>query len=238
MARDLSIFLTTLLFLIFTSYPALPADSLEKKRQEMVEKDIRARGILDARVLAAMLKVERHLFVEASQASQAYEDHPLAIGEGQTISQPYIVAAMTEAASLKGGERVLEIGTGSGYQAAILAEIVKDVFTIEIKKGLAEKAKERLAGLGYKNVRVKYGDGYFGWEEHSPFDVVMITAAASHIPQPLLDQLKEGGRLVMPLGSPLSYQRFTVVKKEKGKYTRKELGSVIFVPMTGEAQKK
>jgi protein-L-isoaspartate(D-aspartate) O-methyltransferase len=237
MARVLSILLATILWLV-VALPAQPADSFEKKRREMVEKDIKGRGISDAKVLAAMMKVGRHLFVDASQASQAYEDHPLPIGERQTISQPYIVAAMTEAAALKGGERVLEIGTGSGYQAAILAEIVKDVFTIEIKKGLAEKAEERLASLGYKNIHVKYGDGYFGWEEHSPFDAIMITAAVSRIPQPLLDQLKEGGRLIMPLGSPLSYQRFTVVRKEKGKYTTEELGSVVFVPMTGEAQKK
>jgi protein-L-isoaspartate(D-aspartate) O-methyltransferase len=238
MLKDLSLFLMTLFLLIVTLSPVLPADSFEKKRREMVDKDIKGRGISDARVLAAMTRVERHLFVDASQADQAYKDHPLPIGEGQTISQPYIVAAMTEAASLRGGERVLEIGTGSGYQAAILAEIAKEVFTIEIKKGLAEKAEERLAALGYKNIHVKYGDGYFGWAEHSPFDVIMITAAASQIPQPLLDQLKEGGRLVMPLGSTRLYQEFTVVKKEKGKYTKKELGGVVFVPMTGEAQKK
>jgi protein-L-isoaspartate(D-aspartate) O-methyltransferase len=238
MLKRLPASLTTLLLLMVMLSPALLADSFEKKRQGMVQRDIKGRGISDARVLAAMMKVERHLFVDGSQARQAYEDHPLPIGEGQTISQPYIVAAMTEAASLKGGERVLEIGTGSGYQAAILAEIAKDVFTIEIREGLAEKASERLAGLGYKNIHAKHGDGYFGWAEHSPFDVVMITAAASHIPQPLLDQLKEGGRLVMPLGSTFAYQRFTVVTKEKGKYTRKELGRVVFVPMTGEAQKK
>ena len=237
MAKVLSILLVAILWLI-VAIPAQPADLFEKKRREMVEKDIKGRGISDNKVLAAMMKVERHLFVDKSLANQAYNDHPLLIGERQTISQPYIVAAMTEAAALKGGERVLEIGTGSGYQAAILAEIAKDVFTVEIKKGLAEEAKERLARLGYKNVYVKCGDGYFGWEEHSPFDVIMITAAVSHIPQPLLDQLKEGGRLIMPLGNPLSYQRFTVVTKEKGKYITKELGSVIFVPMTGEAQKK
>jgi protein-L-isoaspartate(D-aspartate) O-methyltransferase len=238
MLKGLSIFLMMFLFLMVRYSPALAADSFEKKRQEMVARDIKGRGISDTRVLAAMMKVQRHLFIDASLASQAYEDHPLPIGEGQTISQPYIVAAMTEAASLKGGERVLEIGTGSGYQAAVLAEIAKEVCTIEIKKPLAEKAKEMLAKLGYNNIHAKYGDGYFGWEEHAPFDVIMITAAAGHIPQPLLDQLKEGGRLVMPLGSTRLYQEFIVVKKEKGKYTKKELGGVVFVPMTGEAQKK
>ena len=239
MARSLSAWLTAVLFLVALSYSnALPAEPFEKRRQEMVAKDIKGRGISDPKVLAAMMKVERHLFVDSALASQAYEDHPLPIGEGQTISQPYMVAAMTETATLKGGEKVLEIGTGSGYQAAVLAEIAKEVYTIEIKKGLAERAKERLAALGYGNIHVKYGDGYFGWEEHAPFDVVIVTAAASRIPQPLFDQLKEGGRLIMPIGNARLYQEFTVVTKEKGKYTKKELGGVVFVPMTGEVQKK
>ncbi len=227
---------TILLLVLYSTAPS--ADTFEQKRQEMVVKDIKGRGISDPKVLGAMVKVERHLFVEPSLANQAYEDHPLPIGEGQTISQPYVVAAMTQAASLKGGEKVLEIGTGSGYQAAVLAEIAKEVYTMEIKKGLAEKAKERLAALGYKNIRVKHGDGYFGWQEYAPFDVVIVTAAASQIPQPLLDQLKEGGRLIIPLGSTRLYQEFTVVTKEKGIYTKKELGGVVFVPMTGEVQKK
>ncbi|OPY75536.1 MAG: Protein-L-isoaspartate O-methyltransferase [Syntrophorhabdus sp. PtaU1.Bin153] len=217
---------------------APPSDPMEKRRSDMVKWDIKSRGISDKNVLNAMLKVERHRFVDESQQREAYSDHPLPIGEGQTISQPYVVAFMTEAVALKGNERVLEIGTGSGYQAAILAEIVKEVFTIEIKRGLHEKARERLQRLGYKNIHLKYGDGYFGWEEYAPFDVIMVTASANHIPPPLLAQLKEGGRLIIPLGSTVFYQNLTVVTKTKGRHTVKELGGVTFVPMTGRAQKK
>ncbi len=214
------------------------ADAFTARRQEMVKKDIESRGIRGKKVLDAMLKVPRHLFVDKAQMDRAYNDHPLPIGEGQTISQPYVVALMTEAVTLKGGERVLEIGTGSGYQAAILAEIVREVFTIEIKKGLYEIVRDRLKGLGYENVRAKHGDGYFGWEEYAPFDVIMVTASANHIPPPLLSQLKEGGRLIIPLGSTVFFQTLTLVQKEKGKFPIKELGSVAFVPMTGKAQKK
>jgi protein-L-isoaspartate(D-aspartate) O-methyltransferase len=217
---------------------AMSTDVFEKRRQEMVEKDIKARGIRDQRVLNAMLTVQRHLFIEENQWSKAYNDHPLPIGESQTISQPYVVALMTEAVSLKGNERVLEIGTGSGYQAAILSGIVSEVFTIEIKKGLHEVVKARLQRLGYTNIQVKHGDGYYGWESHAPFDVIMVTASANHIPPPLLAQLKEGGRLIIPLGSTVFYQNLTLVTKEKGRHTIKELGGVAFVPMTGQAQKK
>jgi protein-L-isoaspartate(D-aspartate) O-methyltransferase len=232
--------LTTLILLAVTIDAGVvyPGDVFEIKRQEMVEKDIKGRGVKDQRVLSAMLSVQRHLFVDEGQQNKAYNDHPLPIGEGQTISQPYVVALMTEAIDLKGNERVLEIGTGSGYQAAILAEIVKEVFTIEIKKGLHEMVKARLQKLGYSNIQVKYGDGYYGWESHAPFDVIMVTASANHIPPPLLAQLKEGGRLIIPLGSTVFYQNLTLVKKEKGKHTIKELGGVAFVPMTGQAQKK
>jgi len=204
----------------------------------MVEQNIKTRGVRDPRVLSAMQKVKRHLFVDDKQLDKAYNDHPLPIGEGQTISQPYVVALMTEAAGLKGNEKVLEIGTGSGYQAAILAEIVKSVFTIEIKKGLYEQARERLQKLGYSNVQVRYGDGYFGWESEAPFDIIMVTASANHIPPPLISQLKEGGRLIIPLGSTVFHQNLTLVRKEKGKPLVTELGGVVFVPMTGEAQKK
>ena len=204
----------------------------------MVEQNIKTRGVRDPRVLSAMQKVKRHLFVDDKQWDKAYNDHPLPIGEGQTISQPYVVALMTEAAGLKGNEKVLEIGTGSGYQAAILAEIVKSVFTIEIKKGLYEQARERLQKLGYSNVQVRYGDGYFGWESEAPFDIIMVTASANHIPPPLISQLKEGGRLIIPLGSTVFHQNLTLVRKEKGKPLVTELGGVVFVPMTGEAQKK
>lgn len=214
------------------------ADVFEKRRHEMVEKDIKGRGIKGQRVLDAMLTVPRHLFVDEGQRSKAYNDHPLPIGEGQTISQPYVVALMTEAVELKGNERVLEIGTGSGYQAAILSGIAKEVFTIEIKKGLYEIVKARMQKLGYSNVQVMHGDGYYGWEAYAPFDVIMATASANHIPPPLLAQLKEGGRLIIPLGSTVFYQNLTLVTKEKGKHTIRELGGVAFVPMTGQAQKK
>lgn len=222
----------------FSADIAMSADVFEKRRQEMVEKDIKARGIKDQRVLDAMLTVPRHLFVDENQRNKSYNDHPLPIGEGQTISQPYVVALMTEAVGLKGSERVLEIGTGSGYQAAILSVIVNEVFSIEIKQGLYEVVKERLQKLGYKNVKVKHGDGYYGWESTAPFDVIMVTASANHIPPPLLAQLKEGGRLIIPLGSTFFYQNLTLVTKEKGRHTIRELGGVAFVPMTGQAQKE
>ncbi|MCX7856463.1 MAG: protein-L-isoaspartate(D-aspartate) O-methyltransferase [Deltaproteobacteria bacterium] len=210
----------------------------DQKRREMVEKDLKARGIKDEKVINAMLKVKRHLFVDKKYLDKAYEDHPLPIGEGQTISQPYVVALMTEALSLKGDERVLEIGTGSGYQAAILGEIVKEVYTVEIRKGLYEKAKERLKNLGYSNIFVKYGDGYYGWERHSPFDAIIVTASANHIPPPLLKQLKNGGRLIIPLGSTVFYQNLTLVHKDKDTFRVKELGHVLFVPMIGEVSKR
>jgi protein-L-isoaspartate(D-aspartate) O-methyltransferase len=204
----------------------------------MVEQDIKARGIKDPKVLQAMGSVPRQYFVDLSQADKAYNDHPLPIGEGQTISQPYVVALMTEALGLKGHERVLEIGTGSAYQAAILATIVKEVYTIEIRKRLYEMSRERLAKLGYKNVSVRHGDGYFGWQEMAPFDAIIVTASANHIPPPLLAQLKEGGRLILPLGSTVFHQNLTLVTREKGVNRIVELGGVAFVPMMGEAQKK
>jgi protein-L-isoaspartate(D-aspartate) O-methyltransferase len=189
-------------------------------------------------VLKVMGKVPRHLFVDESLRSRAYGDHPLPIGEGQTISQPYVVALMTEALRLRREDRVLEIGTGSGYQAAVLAEIVKEVYTIEIRKSLADKAAERIAGLGYRNVKVKYGDGYFGWEEQAPFDAIIITAAANHIPPPLIKQLKEGGRLIVPLGSTVYYQTLTLATKRRGELDVEQMSPVAFVPMTGEMQKR
>ena len=216
----------------------LAGDSFEEKRQTMVEKNLKGRGIKDSRVLEAMGKIPRHLFVDESFREQAYVDYPLPIGEGQTISQPYVVALMTEAVTLKPTDRVLEIGTGSGYQAAVLAEIVKEVYTIEIRKPLAEKASRLLAELGYKHVRVKYGDGYFGWEEVAPFDAILITAATNHIPPPLLRQLTEGGRLILPLGSTTFHQTLTLITKEKGELRVEELGGVIFVPLIGEVEKK
>jgi len=218
-----------------TSFAA--GDAYSQQRQQMVEQDIRGRGVKDPMVLRVMGTVLRHLFVNASFRSQAYADHPLPIEEGQTISQPYVVALMTEALQLKQGDRVLEIGTGSGYQAAVLAGIAQEVYTIEIRKTLADRAEKTLADLGYRNVKVKFGDGYFGWEEHAPFDAIIITAAANHIPPPLIKQLKEGGRLIVPLGSTVYYQMLTLATKRKGELEVEQLTPVAFVPMVGEMRK-
>jgi protein-L-isoaspartate(D-aspartate) O-methyltransferase len=229
------------LFILAMCNPAVvqaQPDPFEARRLQMVEQDIEKRGVKDALVLKAMRKVQRHLFVEQSLWPKAYSDHPLPIGDGQTISQPYVVALMTEALALRGGERVLEVGTGSGYQAAILAEIVKEVFTIEIRPELYTKVRERLQKLGYHNIRVKQGDGYLGWPEYAPFDAIIVTASPNHIPPPLLGQLKEGGRLIIPLGSTTFHQNLTLVTKRRGKVEVKELGSVAFVPLVGEGQKK
>lgn len=215
------------------------ADPYRAARKEMVEHDLRGRGIRDARVLNVMGEVPRHLFVDERYRGEAYADHPLPIGEGQTISQPYVVALMTEALKLKPSDRVLEIGTGSGYQAAVLARIVREVYSVEIRKVLADRATGRLKTLGYRNVTVRYGDGYFGWEGAAPFDAIIVTASANHIPPPLIRQLKEGGKLIIPLGSTVFYQTLTLVtKKRGGELSVEQLGPVAFVPMTGEAQKK
>ena len=203
------------------------------RRNAMVETQIKARGVLDSRVLSAMAKVERHRFVPRQLQELAYSDQPLPIGDGQTISQPYMVALMTELLELKGGEKVLEIGTGSGYQAAVLAELVKEVYTIEIIKSLARQAENRLQELRYTNIRVRSGDGYLGWPEAAPFDAIMVTAAPDHIPQPLIDQLSEGGRLVLPVGN-YPYQELKKGIKKGGQVEFKEVLSVLFVPMTGE----
>ena len=213
-------------------------ESYGQKRQAMIENHIKGRGIKDRRVLDIMGKIPRHLFVDEHVRDRAYGDHPLPIGEGQTISQPYVVALMTEALQLKPTDRVLEIGTGSGYQAAVLAGIVKEVYTIEIRKSLAAQAEKRLKDLGYTNVKVKYADGYFGWEEFAPFDAIIITASANHIPPPLIRQLKEGGRLILPLGSTVYYQTLTLATKRKGDLDVQQMGAVAFVPMIGESDKK
>jgi protein-L-isoaspartate(D-aspartate) O-methyltransferase len=233
--RILVLGLTVLLFSLVTSEGGGPYDN---RREQMVRQDIRGRDVREPHVLSAMNKVPRHLFVEPAYRDHAYEDHPLPIGEGQTISQPYVVALMTEALRLKRDDRVLEIGTGSGYQAAVLAEIVKEVYTIEIRKKLVERAELTLKGTGYSNVKVKFGDGYFGWEEAAPFDAIIITAAANHIPPPLIKQLKEGGRLIVPLGSTVYYQTLILATKRKGQLDVEQLGPVAFVPMTGEMQKR
>lgn len=205
-------------------------------RAEMVRTQLASRGITDPAVLRAMGEVRRHEFVPDSQKGSAYEDHPLPIGEGQTISQPYIVALMTQALDLSGGERVLEVGTGSGYQAAVLGELTGEVYTVEIIGALAERAAEDLDRLGYSNVHVKNADGYYGWEEHAPFDAVIVTAAASHVPPPLLEQLKDGGLLIIPLGSQRYYQTLTLIEKRGEETETTHLTSVRFVPMTGRAQ--
>lgn len=201
-------------------------------RQKMVQSQLIGRDITDRAVLAAMTKVPRHEFVPLKQREQAYQDNPLPIGHGQTISQPYIVALMTQTAGLSGKERCLEIGTGSGYQAAVLAEICSEVFSIEIICPLAETATATLKRLEYKNVTVKCGDGYQGWSEQAPFDVVLVTAAADHVPKPLLDQLVEGGRLIMPVGGSWmqSLERYT---KRAEKIIKEDLIPVRFVPLTG-----
>ena len=205
-------------------------------RARMVETQIRARGVKDQKVLAAMLKVERHKFVPESMRPFAYTDRPLPIGEGQTISQPYIVALMTESLRLKRDEKVLEIGTGSGYQAAVLAELAREVYTIEIVEKLASTAKKRLESLGYNNITVKAGDGYIGWEEHAPFDAIIVTCAPPYVPKPLLEQLKEGGRMVIPVGE--FYQELELLEKKEGKIKTTTIAPVRFVPMTGKVREK
>lgn len=216
--------------------PAPVADGKARERMVMVSEQIESRGVRDPRVLDAMRKVPRHEFVPADYVAQAYGDHPLPIGLDQTISQPYIVAAMTELANLGPGSKVLEIGTGSGYQAAILAELGTEVFTIEILEPLAKRAEETLRRLGYKNVHVRAGDGYKGWPEEAPFDAIVVTAAPPRVPEPLKEQLKVGGRLVVPVGE--QYQELLVLTRTPKGIVERAVFPVRFVPMTGEAQKK
>jgi protein-L-isoaspartate(D-aspartate) O-methyltransferase len=211
-----------------------PSD-IRPARDDMVRVQIENRGIKDPRVLAAMREVPRHLFVPQALRSKAYTDRPLPIGDGQTISQPYIVALMTEVLSLNTSSRVLEIGTGSGYQAAVLAAVAGDVYTIEIKAMLYTQADRNLRTLRLDKVKNRLGDGYYGWAEQAPFDAIMITAAVDHIPPPLLRQLKDGGRLVLPLGNPFSYQNLVLVTKHAEDYTVKQITGVLFVPLTGYA---
>lgn len=211
------------------------ADIYKELRQKMVKKQIVDRGINDKNVLDAILKVERHKFVPQNLQKYAYEDCPLPIGSDQTISQPYIVALMTELLELKKTDRVLEIGTGSGYQAAILAEICKEIYTIEIIPELGISAEKLLKQRGYKNIKVKIGDGYLGWEEHSPYDKIILTCAPEDIPEPLINQLKEGGLIVAPLGD--FFQELVVAKKVKGKIIKKNIIPVRFVPMIKKQKK-
>jgi protein-L-isoaspartate(D-aspartate) O-methyltransferase len=208
--------------------------ALDESRERMVETQIEARGVTDARVLAALRAVPRHELVPEELRDQAYEDHPLPIGYGQTISQPYVVAVMSEALDLDASERVLEVGTGSGYQAAVLGRLAKEVYSIEIVEPLAQRAQADLARLGYANVHVRHGDGYRGWPEQAPFDAIVVTAAPDHVPQPLVDQLAPGGRLVIPVGSGVQ-ELLRITRDETGVHEERMLG-VRFVPMTGEAQ--
>ncbi len=208
-----------------------------RDRERMVVTQIEARGVRDPIVLSALRKVPRHRFVPKSLEERAYDDTPLPIGYGQTISQPYIVAYMTEALQLKGTEKVLEIGTGSGYQAAILAEITPHVYTIEIIPELADRARKTLNEAGYRFVKTRQGDGYFGWEEESPFDAIIVTAAAGHVPPPLLSQLKAGGKLIIPLGGPYEVQMLTLVEKmQDGTFRTNQLLPVRFVPFVRKAE--
>lgn len=235
-----SLFLV-ILFLLLPTYlcaeenPSSLENLFAKARVNMVQNQIEARGVKDKRVLDAMLKVPRHKFVPVHLRVSAYVDSPLPIGEGQTISQPYIVALMTELLELDKDEKVLEIGTGSGYQAAVLAELAKEVYTIEILEPLAERSEKRLKDLGYDNIKVKCGDGFFGWEEYAPFDAIIVTCAPGKVPQPLIEQLAEGGRMVIPVGE--YYQELELITKENGKIKTISVIPVRFVPMLGEAQK-
>jgi len=204
----------------------------------MVREQIESRGITNARVLAAMTKVPRHRFVPEHLADAAYEDHPLPIGYNQTISQPYIVALMTELLQLQLGARVLEVGTGSGYQAAILAEVGAQVYSLEILEPLAKTSAELLQGLGYTSVQVKQGDGYLGWPEHAPYDAIIVTAAADHVPPPLVEQLKPGGRLVIPVGGDRLQQSLLLLEKDAdGSVTTHNVAPVLFVPLIRETRK-
>jgi len=203
-------------------------------RQQMVWNQLRARGVADEAVLAAMETVPRHEFVPDKYLDQAYADHPLPIGYGQTISQPFIVAWMTELLQLERGDKVLEIGTGSAYQAAVLAEVTDQVYTMEIIEELEKSAEERLKRLGYTQVKVKHADGYYGWEEYAPYDAIIVTCAPDHIPQPLIQQLKDDGRLVIPVGPPGGYQSLWLITKQGDQVLTRNLGGVRFVPLTGE----
>lgn len=239
-ARVGSVFLLLLMWLkMVMSFAAdschecQPGD-YQEIRDRMVRDQVQGRGLKDLSVLLAMGKVPRHCFVPKSSMDEAYADYPLAIGKGQTISQPYVVAFMTEALDLKPTDRVLEVGTGSGYQAAILSVLVRDVYTVEIEPLLARQASERLACLGYSNVKVKTGDGRLGWKEHAPFDAVIVTAAASEVPGALQQQLRAGGRMCIPVGEIHDVQELILIEKDaRGGLSRRRLLPVRFVPLVG-----
>ncbi len=232
--------LTITLLIAALFHPALGAeeDKYYGRRKYMVNRQIKNRGVSDEKVLSAMMTVPRHKFVPKKLIDKAYGDYPLPIELGQTISQPYIVAVMTELLKLTPDSIVLEIGTGSGYQAAVLSLIAAKVYTIEIKRLLADKARKKLFSLGYNNVTVRDEDGYYGWEDAAPFDAIIVTCAANHIPPALLKQLKDGGRLVIPLGSTTYFQTLTLVTKIGDDFKVEHLMTVRFVPMTGKVQRE
>jgi protein-L-isoaspartate(D-aspartate) O-methyltransferase len=210
-----------------------PPDPYVQVRAAMVQEQIADRDVTDQAVLETMRRVPRHRFIPPQYLDAAYEDHPVPIGYGQTISQPYIVALMTESLKVNRGDRVLEIGTGSGYQAAILADLACEVYTVEIIPELASQAQARLAELGYGSVKVLNADGYYGWSDHAPFDAIIVTAAPDHLPQPLANQLKEGGRLIIPIGPTGAIQTLWLFEKKAGQLEATNLGGVMFVPLTG-----
>ncbi len=238
--RPPGMILMTLLGLaaLFTLLPGQDGEAFyAAKRKAMVDLQLKSRDISDPRVLEAMGEVPRHLFIGPEHRSRAYEDYPLPIDEGQTISQPYIVALMTQALGIKAGDKVLEIGTGSGYQAAVLSRLAGRVYSVDISVALTRKAARTLAGLGCANVEVKSDDGYYGWVEQAPFDAIIVTCAARQIPPPLIQQLKEGGRLVIPLEETDEYQALKRVTKVGGKPVIEQLAMVRFVPMLGQDKK-
>ncbi len=229
-----NLFLLTVSFIVVTTGFEAPADRFQEQRNWMTRVQIEGRGIEDPATLEAMRNVPRHNFVPDAQRTRAYADRPQPIGHGQTISQPYIVAYMTELLELEPEDRVLEIGTGSGYQAAVLAEITDEVYTVEIIEELAEFGAGNLARNGYEKVEVKHADGYYGWEEHAPFDAIVVTAASAHIPSPLVEQMKDGGVMVIPVGHPFQTQQLMLVEKKDGEIFTESLMAVRFVPFTRE----
>ena len=222
--------LSLLIVFVLWLSPSLQEKNFSRLRDKMVKEQIERRGISDQSTLSSMQKVQRHLFVPDNLIDYAYDDRPLPIGFGQTISQPYIVAYMTEIIKPKPDYKVLEIGTGSGYQAAVLSGIVKEVYSIEIIDSLGNQAKNRLAKLNYKNIHVRIGDGYHGWEDKAPFDAIVVTAAAEHIPPPLISQLKENGRMIIPVGTPFMTQQLMLVEKKNGRIRTSSMMPVQFVP--------
>jgi len=234
------ILLVFIIFLLIVIYEYDKIDEIDdyiEKRQNMVVSQLESRDIVDSKVLQAMLAIPRHEFVDEGIRESAYNDYPLPIGEGQTISQPYIVALMTQLLELKGGEKVLEIGTGSGYQAAVLAEIAEEVYTVEIYESLSKKSEILLKNLGYKNIYFKIGDGYYGWEEYAPYDAIIVTCAPDHVPPPLLKQIKDdGGRIVIPLGGVWMVQTLMKIEKIEGEVSSKGTMGVRFVPMIGHSR--